>query len=540
MKLLVIGSGPTGVHFSLSALRKGHQVTMLDVGTPRPAMALPDETFIGLKTQLPDPARYFLGEGFEAAMLPTADRSSEYYGFPPSKDYVFRPPEQFRYEGHGFSPLISFAKGGLAEAWTAGCYAFNDAELSEFPFDYAEIKPHYDEVAHRIGVAGEDDDLGLHLPRHDNLLRPTALDENSDRLYARYRGRREALIRKHGIRMGRSRQAVLTEDRDGRGGCRYCGRCLWGCPNGAFYTPSLSLGACTANSNFTYRPGYFASHFLLGSDSSIEHLVAYGLSGGGEETFRADAYVLACGTLSTGNLVLRSIYKTTGEIVRLPGLMDNRQVFAPFLNLAMLGRTYSPDTYQYHQLAVGIGAERTAEYVHGQITALKTATAHPIIQSLPFDLRSASDIFTEVRSGLGVLSLFFHDRRRDDNYLTLEHAAGDRAREEWPVLSIRYAPAREEARAIETVLARMRRFFMALGAPIVPGMTKIRAAGGGVHYSGTLPMRRDKAPWSLSKTCQSYDIANMFVVDGSAMPFLPAKNLTFTLMANASRVGNSI
>jgi hypothetical protein len=238
--------------------------------------------------------------------------------------------------------------------------------------------------------------------------------------------------------------------------------------------------------------------------------------------------------------VLRSIYKSTGEIVRLPGLMDNRQVFAPFLNLAMLGRSYSPDTYQYHQLAVGMNTESAAEYVHGQITALKTATAHPIIQSLPFDLSSASGIFSEVRSGLGVLSLFFHDRRRDENYLTLEHLASDRAGGEWPVLSIRYAPAREEAGAIESALGKMRRFLMALGAPIVPGMTKIRAAGGGVHYSGTLPMRRDKTPWGLSKNCQSYDIANMFVVDGSAMPFLPAKNLTFTLMANASRVGSSI
>jgi choline dehydrogenase-like flavoprotein len=61
-----------------------------------------------------------------------------------------------------------------------------------------------------------------------------------------------------------------------------------------------------------------------------------------------------------------------------------------------------------------------------------------------------------------------------------------------------------------------------------------------VHYSGTLPMRRSKVNWALSEKCQSYDIANMFVVDGSAMPFLPAKNLTYTLMANAARVGDCI
>ena len=60
--------------------------------------------------------------------------------------------------------------------------------------------------------------------------------------------------------------------------------------------------------------------------------------------------------------------------------------------------------------------------------------------------------------------------------------------------------------------------------------------GSSVHYSGTLPMSAERRAWSVSPTCQSHDIENLFVVDGSVMPFLPAKNLTFTLMANAVRV----
>jgi choline dehydrogenase-like flavoprotein len=46
---------------------------------------------------------------------------------------------------------------------------------------------------------------------------------------------------------------------------------------------------------------------------------------------------------------------------------------------------------------------------------------------------------------------------------------------------------------------------------------------------------RERKSWCVSETCQSYDIQNLFVVDGAAMPHLPAKNLTFTLMANAAR-----
>jgi choline dehydrogenase-like flavoprotein len=535
VKILIIGSGPTGVHFALSVLRKNHQVTMIDVGTVRPAMALPDENFTGLKQSLDDPVRYFLGERFDAAILPEPSTDSKFYTLPPSKKYVFEAPQCFDFAAYGLSPLISFAAGGLAEAWTGGCYPLNDAELSAFPFSYDDIEPYYGEVARRIGIAGAEDDLGRFYPRHD-LLPPPSLDENSARLLARYEGRRATLISKHKIIMGRSRHSVLTEGRDGRGGCRYCGRCLWGCPNEAFYTPSLTLRDCVAHANFTYRAGFFASHFHLAPDSSITHLVAYAVKGRGREAFCADAYVLACGTISTSNIVLRSVYKSTGEIIRLNGLTDNRQVLAPFLNLTMLGRSYDPHSYQYHQLAIGMLSADATQYIHGQITTLKAATVHPLIKSLPVDFKTAISLFSDFRSGLGVLTLFFSDCRREDNYLTLEQPSAGSAGDTWPKLSIHYTPPEDDPARIKRTLARLRRFFYDLRAPILPGLTRISPVGSGVHYSGTLPLSREKKSWCLSENCQSYDIPNLFIVDGAAMPFLPAKNLTFTLMANAVRV----
>ena len=53
-------------------------------------------------------------------------------------------------------------------------------------------------------------------------------------------------------------------------------------------------------------------------------------------------------------------------------------------------------------------------------------------------------------------------------------------------------------------------------------------------------MAREKGPWCISPRCQSYDIPNMLVVDGAAMPFLPSRNLKFTLLANAIRVADKV
>lgn len=536
MKVLVIGSGPSGVHFALTALRMNHRVVMLDVGRRRPETVLPNDDFPALKRHLKDPIGYFLGPRFESISLP--DRTDEYYGLPASKDYVFDRPPEFAMDGDGFTPLVSFAAGGLAESWTGGCYPLDDHELSEFPFDYRDIAPHYSEVAARIGVAGGDDDLSESFPRHDHVSPMLDLDESGARLLAAYERRREKLGTKYNARLGRSRQAVLSHALGDRQACTYCGRCLWGCPNGAFYTPSLTLRECLTYTNFQYVGDAFASHFRLTPSGSIEYLISYDIGGGAPVRHTADAYVLACGTLGTSNLVLRSHYKSRKEIIRLPGLMDNRQLLLPFCNLSMLGRSYDARSYQYHQLAFGIEMPSPTRYVHGQITTLKAASTHPILSSLPLDLKSALGVFRLLRSSLSVLNLNFPDWRREENYLSLSKRS--QAANGWPAMTARYRPPADEAGLLRQARAAAGGFFRDLGAPLIPGMAHVRPMGASVHYSGTLPMSARKSPWTVSPECRSYDFDNLIIVDGAVMPALPAKNLTFTLMANAIRVASKV
>src|SRR5690349_49007 len=102
---------------------------MLDVGRRGAEAVLPDADFLGLKSQLQDPIKYFLGPDFRSVHLP--GRDDEYYGLPPSKDYVFQRPSEFSTVEHGLAPLVSFAAGGLAQSWTGGSYPLNDDELRE-------------------------------------------------------------------------------------------------------------------------------------------------------------------------------------------------------------------------------------------------------------------------------------------------------------------------------------------------------------------------------------------------------------------------
>jgi choline dehydrogenase-like flavoprotein len=531
-RVTIIGSGASAVHFALTILRKGYKVLMLDAGRQPPAVVNPNDTLNDLKVNLADPVEYFLGKKYEAVIYP--NHNSEYYGFPPSKDYVFQEVPGFNLSANGFSPLLSFAQGGLAEVWTGGVYPLNDLELSEFPFSYHDLEPYYSEVADRIGITGEKDDLARFYPLHSNLLPPLDLDLHSTVLLSRYEKRKNYFNNKLGCFLGRSRVATLSQNKGTRKACSYTGRCIWGCPSQSLYTPSITLNQCRDYSNFTYLPDLYVTHFKFNSKSRVTHIIAESLKDKRSHKFEVDKLVLAAGTLSSSKIFLDSIYKSTGKIVKLKGLMDNRQVLIPFVNLKMIGKEYNPQTYQYHQLAMGIKNDNSLNYIHAQITTLKTALIHPIIQNMPFDLETSTSIFRNIRAALGIINLNFFDRRRENNYITLKHSTNS----SHSSLLTHYIPPANEEIILKDTIRKVKRAFLTLGCLIPPGVTHIRPMGASVHYAGTIPMSIQKLQYTASADCQSHDFDNLFIVDGTTFPFLPAKNLTFTLMANAIRVAN--
>jgi choline dehydrogenase-like flavoprotein len=530
--IVVVGSGASAVHFALSALEKGHEVLMLDVGRQRPAPVMPHASLAQLKETLDDPVSYFLGQSFEAVLLPGS--GAEYYGIPPSKGYVFEGVPQHQLRSEGFAPLSSFAKGGLAEAWTAGSYPFNDAELEDFPFGYQELAPYYDLVARRIGVSGAVDDLARFMPVHQHLLPALDLDEHSRVLAARYERQRARLNAQLRCYVGRSRVAALSQDKDGRPPCTYLGRCLWGCPSQSIYTPSLTLEDCRRYPGFRYRTGVYAHHFTVNRAGRITSLVVETLASRTSEQVPVEILVLAAGTLSSSRIFLESVHRETGELVTLHGLMDNQQLLMPFVNLGMLRKRFNPSSYQYHQLGMGFDGVTPKEYIHGQITTLKTALIHPLIQNMPLDLKTSLALFRNVHAALGLVNINLHDTRRDENGVRFEPGTGG----EPGTLVITYTVGAPERARIDRAMRLVRRALRSLNCIVPPGMTRIRPIGASVHYAGLLPMSVTPRPWTTTPSGRSHDFENLVLADGITFPFLPAKNLTFTLMANAARIAD--
>jgi hypothetical protein len=65
-------------------------------------------------------------------------------------------------------------------------------------------------------------------------------------------------------------------------------------------------------------------------------------------------------------------------------------------------------------------------------------------------------------------------------------------------------------------------------------------AGSSLHYGGQFPASETDAPLTTDKTGRLRGTRAVHIVDGAALRYLPAKGLTFTLMANADRVAGHV
>ena len=104
-KITIVGSGATGVHFALSALKRGFDVTMIDVGYTGPEAVNPEQSFNQLKCRLKDPVKYFLGESFESVVPPYLKHRTNSRSNPPVSSRCF-PLPPVDWHRHGLEALI--------------------------------------------------------------------------------------------------------------------------------------------------------------------------------------------------------------------------------------------------------------------------------------------------------------------------------------------------------------------------------------------------------------------------------------------------
>jgi hypothetical protein len=102
-------------------------------------------------------------------------------------------------------------------------------------------------------------------------------------------------------------------------------------------------------------------------------------------------------------------------------------------------------------------------------------------------------------------------------------------------LEIEYGGSPEELARREQDEAGIARFVRQLGCLPLKRVHAIN--GSSVHYAGQFPMTREDRPLTTEPSGRLRGTHAVYLADGAAFAYLPAKGPTLTLMANANRIG---
>jgi hypothetical protein len=268
-----------------------------------------------------------------------------------------------------------------------------------------------------------------------------------------------------------------------------------------------------------YRGGQLVTRYREVEDG-VE-VDARNLATGAQETHRARQLLLGAGALNTARIVLESNgdYET-----RLPAL-DNPMACIPFFQLSRIGAALAAHDTSLAQLNLIAEDDEWGAPLQASLYGTTGPLRSDVIFSLPFSVRANLAFTKYLAPAMGLLMLFYPGRASAASYVRLR-ASGE--------LEAEFAP--EPAHAIEGRLIRLLR---KMGYVTHPALTQRPGSGAGLHYAGTLPMRDKPARYQTDSDGLLAGTKRVYIVDGACFSRLPAKNLTFTIMANALRIGRA-
>jgi hypothetical protein len=519
--VLVVGSGPSGVHAAVEATARGAKVGLVDVGyNEDPSLTrIPSEPFSQIRNGDPCQREYFLGNPNES--LKNLGRTGAH--LTPPRQYMIRDAEHlFPISSETFLPLQASSAGGLGVSWGANVFTMEDFELNKMGLPSSEIEAYYNQVAADIGVSGgREDDTAPRIANLSPLQPPLQLDSNAQSLLTNYVKRR-GKHHQRGLLLGRSVLAVLSEAQGERTANPHNDMDFYNNAGRSVYRPQFTLEALDRLRNFTHIPFHLAESFEDVPHHGVK-LRGRNLRTGLAWEITARRLILAAGAINSGRLALSSF---RGIAKRLP-ILCNPNIWVAALNLSMLGRPARDARYSLAQLTALSRSCASDDYVVAQLYSYRSLLYFRLLPALPLPPELGVFFLRLVQTALTCVNVHFADSPAPSKWIELAQGEKHSLSAHYELPSEQAADIRRRERTTLRSLVSLRCVPLGISRP---------TAGASAHYAGTIPFSDKDEPFTTDRTGRLHGTRNVYVGDGSTWKFLPAKGLTFTLMANARRV----
>jgi choline dehydrogenase-like flavoprotein len=521
--VVVIGSGASGGMAAYNLTQKGVKVLLLDAGEEF------DRRYFWTHT-LPYQADARLRKGDEPPRF-----------FLDKKEQPYLTPE-----GKPFDLTRVWGRGGKTNVWGRVSLRMSDLDFAAaerdgwgipWPIRYADIAPYYDKAEQLMGVCGGTDDSDV-LPG-SKVLMPAPAPRCG-----------EVFLRKAcdklRIPMVAGRRANFTRPHRGFAPCHYCGACGQGCDTASFFNSADHLiPQALETGNLEIQANAVVARILVDADGRASGVQYFDRKTGAERQVKARVVVLGASAMDSTRILLNS--KST----RFPNGLGNGsdQLGRNFCEQIMVHvRGFLPQLYgRGYTNDDGIGGEHVymprfnhrpdrpkPDYLRGFGMQFwntgSQVTGADVAEHLPGFGASFKAEVKKRYPALVSLHPFGEVLPRPENRVTVDESRRDRYGV--PLMKVDVAFGDNERKMRTHMYDTCEEILHTLKAEIVPIDREANdPPGSAIHEHGTCRMGKDPKTSVLNSFNQMHEVANVFVVDGSAFPNSSEKNPTLSIVA---------
>ena len=469
--------------------------------------------------------------------------------------------------------------GGRTNHWGRIALRFGEHDFNcasrdglgvDWPMSYADMAPWYDKVEMLIGVYGENDGIENAPNSSPGVLLPPPKPRVGE-LLARKAGRKLGVpvvaahravlsqpldaknIPKKLFPGNAKAQEILSKDMALRAACFWATNCVRGCSIRAnFQSTTVLIPAALATGNLDIITDAMVREVIIGPDGRATGVHYIDKTTRRDAVAKARVVILAASSCETTRILLNSSAKDKAGLANSSGQVGQNLMDSVGTGLG----SHIPameDLPPYNEDGAGglhvytpwwkSGDHKALGFPRGYHIEMGGGRQMPQVGSLSILNQTAPGVYgsklkEEARRYYGA-SFSFSGRGEMVPNKDCSCELDPKVVDQWgiPVLRFNWKWSDHEIKQAEHMQQTFADMLNAMGGKATPatGRDAIKKPGEIIHEVGTARMGAKAGSSVTNQYCQTWDVKNLFLMDGAVLPSNPDKNPTLTILALAWR-----